>query len=108
MLSWRPARQREGVRSLRSPASVSSYRPGIHMRFLRFLPVALLLAAVLVAAGCGGGKKSVPTDAVAVVGDSTITKAQFNFLINGAKQQAAASKASFPKPGTSDYKTLQD
>jgi len=78
------------------------------MRFLRFLPVALLLAAVLVAAGCGGGKKSVPTDAVAVVGDSTITKAQFNFLINGAKQQAAASKASFPKPGTSDYKTLQD
>jgi foldase protein PrsA len=80
------------------------------MRFLRFLPVALLLVVVLVAAGCGGGggQKSVPTDAVAVVGDTPITKAQFNFLIAGAKHQAEAAKAAFPKPGTADYKTLQD
>jgi foldase protein PrsA len=79
------------------------------MRF-RFLPVALLLVVVLVAAGCGGGgsQKSVPADAVAVVGDTPITKAQFNFLIAGAKNQAAAAKATFPKPGTADYKTLQD
>jgi foldase protein PrsA len=79
------------------------------MRLLRYLPVALLLVAVLVAAGCGGGgKKSVPANAVAVVGDATITKAQFNFLIAGAKHQAEAAKATFPKPGTTDYKTLQD
>jgi len=80
------------------------------MRFLRFLPVALLLVVVLVAAGCGGGggQKSVPSDAVALVGDTPITKAQFNFLIAGAKHQAAAAKASFPKPGTTEYKTLQD
>jgi foldase protein PrsA len=80
------------------------------MRFLRFLPVALLLAVVLVAAGCGGGggQKDVPANAVAVVGDTPITKAQFNFLIAGAKNQADAAKAAFPKPGTADYKTLQD
>jgi foldase protein PrsA len=80
------------------------------MRFLRLLPVALLLAVVLVAAGCGGGggQKDVPANAVAVVGDTPITKAQFNFLIAGAKNQADAAKAAFPKPGTADYKTLQD
>jgi len=78
------------------------------MRLLRFLPVALLAALLLVAAGCGGGSKSVPSDSVAVVGSDPITKSEFNFLIAGAKSQAEASKATFPKPGTTEYKTLQD
>jgi parvulin-like peptidyl-prolyl isomerase len=81
------------------------------MRFLlRFLPVASLLALVLVAAGCGGGSdsKDVPTSAVAVVGDHTITKAEFNDLLAGAKRTYKARKTAFPKPGTTQYKTLQD
>jgi len=78
------------------------------MRLLRFLPVALLLAIVLVAAGCGGGSAKVSSDSVAAVGNDQITKAEFNFLIAGAKSQALAAKATFPKPGTADYKTLQD
>jgi foldase protein PrsA len=78
------------------------------MRLLRFLPPALLLAIVVVAAGCGGGSKSVASDSVAVVGSDQITKSEFNFLIAGAKSQALAAKATFPKPGTADYKTLQD
>lgn len=78
------------------------------MRLLRFLPVALLLALVLVAAGCGGGSKSVPASAVARVGGSTITKDQFNFLIDGAKRTYKARKTAFPKPGTTQYKSLQD
>ena len=78
------------------------------MRFLRLLPVALLAVLVLVAAGCGGGSQSVPTDAVARVGDDTISKSEFNFLLNGAKDQAQAAKATFPRPGTTEYKTLQD
>jgi foldase protein PrsA len=77
------------------------------MRLLRFLPPALLLAIVVVA-GCGGGSKSVASDSVAVVGNDQITKSEFNFLIAGAKSQALAAKATFPKPGTADYKTLQD
>ncbi len=78
------------------------------MRLLRFLPVALLLAIILVAAGCGGGSTKVSSDSVAAVGNDQITKAEFNFLIAGAKSQALAAKATFPKPGTADYKTLQD
>jgi foldase protein PrsA len=78
------------------------------MRLLRFLPVALLLAIVVVAAGCGGGSTKVSSDSVAAVGNDQITKAEFNFLIAGAKSQALAAKATFPKPGTADYKTLQD
>ncbi len=78
------------------------------MRLLRFLPVALLLAIVLVAAGCGGSSTKVSSDSVAAVGNDQITKAEFNFLIAGAKSQALAAKATFPKPGTAEYKTLQD
>jgi parvulin-like peptidyl-prolyl isomerase len=76
---------------------------------LRFLPVALLTVLVLlVAAGCGGGSKSVPANAVAVVGGDTITKAQFNFLLDGAKRTYKARKTAFPKAGTTAYKSLQD
>jgi len=78
------------------------------MRLLRYLPVAALLALVLVAAGCGGGSESVPSDSVAVVNGDPITKSEFNFLIEGARNQAKAAKATFPKPGTTEYKTLQD
>jgi len=78
------------------------------MKLLRFLPVALLLALVLVAAGCGGGSKSVPASAVARVGGVTITKDQFNFLIAGAQRTYKARKTAFPKPGTTQYKSLQD
>ncbi|MES1247618.1 MAG: peptidylprolyl isomerase [Actinomycetota bacterium] len=76
---------------------------------LRFLPVALLVVfAVLVAAGCGGGTKAVPATAVAVVGKDTITKADFNFLLDGAKRTYKARKTSFPAAGTTAYKSLQD
>jgi len=76
---------------------------------LRFLPVTLLLVlAALLVAGCGGGEKSVPSDAVAVVGSDTITKEQFNFLFDGARRTYKARKTAFPKAGTAAYKTLQD
>ena len=80
------------------------------MKLLRFLPLALLLALALLAAGCGGGgsSKSVPSDAVAKVGDNTITKAQFTFLLAGAKRTYAARKTPFPKAGSTQYKQLQD
>jgi parvulin-like peptidyl-prolyl isomerase len=79
------------------------------MRLLRFLPLSALIVLVLVAAGCGGGgAKSVPSDAVAVVGSDTIMKAQFNLLMAGTKSAYAARKTAFPKPGTTQYKALQD
>jgi peptidyl-prolyl cis-trans isomerase C len=83
------------------------------MRLHRFLPLPLLIALgalVLVAAGCGGGgsSSSVPSDAVAVVGGDTITKAQFNTLMDGARRTYKARKTPFPKAGTTQYKSLQD
>ena len=69
MLSWRPARQREASDFAAVPGLQRHPSPGIHMRLLRFLPLSALIALVLVAAGCGGGgARSVPSDAVAVVG----------------------------------------
>jgi parvulin-like peptidyl-prolyl isomerase len=79
------------------------------MRQLKLLPVLLLLAAAFLVAGCGGGgKQSVPANAVAVVGEDTITKTQFNDLLSGAKRTYAARKTPFPKAGTTQYKALQD
>jgi len=80
------------------------------MRLLRFLPLPLLfVAAAFAVAGCGGGSsESVPANSVAVVGDDTITKAQFNDLLDGAKRTYKARKTPFPKAGTTQYKSLQD
>ena len=75
---------------------------------LRFSFVALLSVLALVAAGCGGGSKSVPADSVAVVGKDTISKQQFNTLLDGAKRTYKARKTPFPKAGTTQYKSLQD
>lgn len=78
------------------------------MRLLRILALPALLLVVLLAAGCGGGAKSVPSNAVAVVGGDTITKAQFNFLIDGARRAYQARKTPFPKAGTSQFKSIED
>ncbi|MBV8562352.1 MAG: peptidylprolyl isomerase [Actinobacteria bacterium] len=79
------------------------------MKTLRFLPLPLLLALGLVLAGCGGSSApSVPQDAVAVVGTDTITKAEYNTLIDSAKSTYAAKKQAFPKVGTTAYKSLSD
>ena len=78
------------------------------MRFRRFLPLSVLLVAGLLAAGCGGGSKKVPADAIAVVGDSTISKADFNNVLAATKKIDAIRKTPSPKPGTAAYKTRSD
>jgi parvulin-like peptidyl-prolyl isomerase len=78
------------------------------MRLLRFLPLSMLLVAGLLAAGCGGGTKAVPADAVAVVGDSTVTKVDFNNVLAATKKIDKIRKTATPKPGTTEYKTRSD
>jgi foldase protein PrsA len=78
------------------------------MRNLRFLPLFVLLAVALLAAGCGSSKKGVPANAVATVGSDTITKVQFNALLAGAQRNYKVRKTAFPKPGTTQYKSIQD
>ena len=71
------------------------------MKLLRLVPILALVAAF--AAACGGGSgapKSVPNDAVAVVGSDTITKVSYNQTLDQAKRSYKAQNKPFPKPGT--------
>ena len=65
-------------------------------------------ALVLVVAACsGGGPRSVPSDAVAVVGDKAISKADWDALLNQTKQNYKATNHAFPKPGSVELANLR-
>ena len=70
----------------------------------------LALMAALTLAACGGGGTSaadVPEGSIAVVGDKTVTKAEFDKLIEQQKKSAEAQKQDFPEPGTAQYQALK-
>ena len=58
-------------------------------------------AAGLLATGCGGD--AVSSDDVATVGDSSVTKADFDKLLAQAKTQLKAQGSTFPKQGSPAY-----
>ena len=64
-------------------------------------------AGVFIAAGCGSDKKSVGANDVAVVGDQTISKDQFDRLIDQAKKNYKQNHQKFPKTGTTQYIALR-
>jgi len=74
-------------------------------RLIALLTVAVF--GVLVASGCGSDKQAVGANDVAVVGDQTISKAQFDRLINQAKENYKANHQTFPEPGTTQYIALR-
>jgi foldase protein PrsA len=77
---------------------------------MKHIRLVLILAAVAAfAAACGGSDsaRSVPDNAVAVVGDDTITKTDFQTILDQAKRSYAANKRQFPKAGTQQYSALQ-
>ena len=69
--------------------------------------IALALAGVFIAAGCGSDEQSVGANDVAVVGDESISKAQFDRLIDQAKKNYKANHQTFPAPGTTQYIALR-
>jgi foldase protein PrsA len=73
----------------------------------RIIGVLSGVALVLTVAACGGGAHSVPSDAVAVVGNQNITKAQWDALISQTKQNYKATNHSFPKPGSVELANLR-
>jgi parvulin-like peptidyl-prolyl isomerase len=73
------------------------------------LPIlTLALAAVLLAAGCGGDSASLGGGDVAVVGSTHIKKTQFDALIAQAKNSFKSQGRTFPKAGTQDFQTLKN
>ena len=80
-----------------------------HLRRYIILAVGAL-ALVLATVACGGGDDSgnVPSNAVAKVGDQTVTKADFDRLLNQARVNYRDNKRKFPEPGTEEYIQLRD
>ena len=62
----------------------------------------VMLASALLIAACGSGS-GMPQGAVATVGTTAVTKAQFDAIIKQSKAQAASSGSTFPKVGSSEY-----
>ena len=76
-----------------------------------FSTVFLALGLAVFAVACGsddGGSDSVPSNSVAVVGDQSIPKSEFDDLISYAKRSYDAQKRPFPKVGTPEYVQLRD
>lgn len=73
-----------------------------------FIVVCLALLTGVLAACGGGGTKSVPSDSVALVNGDSITKVQFNGLIDATAKVAKVNKQTAPKAGTAAYKAVQD
>jgi foldase protein PrsA len=69
----------------------------------------LALVAVLALAACGGGSSSadVPEGSIAVVGDKTVTKEQFDALMEQQKRAAESKKQDFPAAGTAQYEAVK-
>ncbi|MFL5939096.1 MAG: peptidylprolyl isomerase [Gaiellaceae bacterium] len=77
---------------------------------MKRLPLILCFASlVLLVAACGGGggAKDVPNDAVAVVGDDSISKADWDALLTQTRRNFEATKRQFPAPGTVALATLK-
>lgn len=71
---------------------------------------ACALAGGLAACGGASGTKTaedVPVDAIALVGDQEVPKAQYDALLDRAKQSYTAQKRAFPKVGSPEYNDLK-
>ena len=74
----------------------------------RILAIGICVTVVLLVAACGGGgSKNVPADAVAVVGDQTISRDEWDALIAQTRRNFKATKRSFPKPGSVELASLK-
>jgi parvulin-like peptidyl-prolyl isomerase len=80
-----------------------------------FMKSAQIVVSVLAAAVLGLGlvacgtdeDTAVPSDAVAVVGDEKISKAEFDQLMDQARESYKGQKREFPKAGTEEYQALR-
>jgi foldase protein PrsA len=75
---------------------------------LPFLLLSTALVALLAACGGGGGPGNVPSDAIAQVGSTSISRADFDGLMGVACARYKAQGQPCPKVGTPTYSSLRD
>jgi foldase protein PrsA len=77
----------------------------------KLIPLLCVCALPLAATACGGDDtktaEDVPSDAIALVGDTPIPRAEFDELMERAKVNYKAQKRDFPKAGTPEYQDLK-
>ena len=69
-------------------------------------PALALLALTVAACGGSGGPKKVPANAVAIVGDVPITRAEVGAILAAHRRSAAGQQS--PSPGTPEFRTERD
>ena len=74
-------------------------------RTIGFLAAAVVI--VFAGAACSSGSDDVPSNAIAVVGDETVTKADYNRLLGQTRANSKASKRPFPKSGTAEFAQIR-
>jgi foldase protein PrsA len=76
-----------------------------------FSTVIVALTLALVLAACGGddqkSPEDVPPNAIALVGEEAVPKAELDELMSEAEQGYKAQKRPFPKAGTPEYENLR-
>jgi len=77
------------------------------MKISRLVLLLCVLASIGLA-GCGGGDKAVPSDAVAVVDGQEIAKSDYEALIAQAKKSYKNQKRDFPAAGSQEFQTLRN
>jgi foldase protein PrsA len=92
-----------------SPPSFSLHSMLFTIR--RFALLAAVSALALATGACGSEDKKtaedVPSDAIALLGDTEIPRAEFDELMARAKQSYESQKRPFPKAGTPEYQDLK-
>jgi parvulin-like peptidyl-prolyl isomerase len=78
------------------------------MRWRLRFALAALLPLLLVACGGSGGPKTVPADAVALVGDQPITRAAFASMLAANRQSYRLKGQAFPEAGTAAFRTARN
>lgn len=73
----------------------------------RALGVTAVLMLTLAACGGDDGPASVPADAIAVVGETPVPKAEFDALMERAQQSYESQEREFPATGTPEYQDLR-
>ena len=77
------------------------------MKPTRIALAVLVALVVLVATACGSSDQSVPSDAVAVVDGTPVTKADLERCSRARRSTYKTQKRAFPKAGTAEYQSLQ-